>query len=162
MRPWLLLATLVLCPGCTIGNGKFPNPQWKPTVHTVEIEPRPSTFVEGELRFSVSTIDEVEYTKYGPFRNATECGLYYDFVLRVGKADGTPGVDRNLVTATPMRVLDDQGEALRTAHGANVRVDHAESTPTVLVAHVRIAFVDDLPEREPTTLAIGDRRLPLE
>lgn len=158
----MLVAALLLSSACTIGNGKIPNPKWKPKVEKTVLEARPPTFHVNGLRIHVDRMVAVDYTKYGLVREVQGRWLYYDLQLRVEYTDSSPpGILKNEFEEVEYGVLDGDGEDMLSARGATVTVDLAKSNPSELRAYVRLKFDERLPPREPKVLTVGDQRLPL-
>ena len=160
-KSWLLVGGLALLPACTFGSGKLPNPKWKPTVSSIEVDVQPTVFVDGGLRFEVLKLVKVDFTKYGVARNPIERGVHLNLELLVSQADGMEGLLKKQLSGVDMQILDDQGQRIEASRPPTITVDHSQSTTGELRANVRIEVDSGKLDREARDLLIGSQRLPL-
>ncbi|MEM7305061.1 MAG: hypothetical protein AAF682_00255 [Planctomycetota bacterium] len=162
MRLPLALTAALLASGCTMGNQKVPNPEWKPKVETVALDPQPADFVTGDFRFRIRRLEELDVTKYGLVRQVVGRWLYYDLEFQVSDASSPENdVYWNDLTKVEFRLLDADDNELQHDRRPQLRKDHPKSQGGADYVHVRIECQGRYPDRQPAYLVIGEQRIPL-
>lgn len=161
MRSLLFAAVLACCLGCTVGNGKLPNPKWKPKAHAEVLEVRPAVFETDGHRFEVLRLAEVDFTEYGLMRQVVGRWLHYDLELEITNADA-PGNDVRWadLSTIDFALLDPEGRELQDPRRPHVRRDHAAGSGSAGRAHVRVS-TERFPDRAPAFLVVGSHRIDL-